>query len=134
MSFSSVYGWGWLLPLQATANPQREGHALSRPLATELSVEVVVAHLEGVMDTTAQAAENPDFVGVQMTTCRIAVTASITDVSADTSPDVSFDADASPDSIYLYQEQALFRNVAEPYRQRFLHILPGDHHRIDSRR
>ncbi len=130
--FISVW-LGLAVPLQATANSQREGHALSSPSATELSVEAVAAYLEGVMDTTAQAAANPDFVGVQMTTCRITVTPSITDTSADASVDASSDADAIPDSIYLYQEQALSENVAEPYRQRFLHIIPGDNHRIDSR-
>ncbi|MEM9091780.1 MAG: chromophore lyase CpcT/CpeT [Cyanobacteria bacterium P01_F01_bin.53] len=122
-------------PLQATANPQREESALSSNFPSELSVEAVAAHLEGVMDTTAQADNNPDFVGVQMTTCRITVMPSITDDSTEPGSrgDVAAGAAASSDSIYLYQEQALSENVAEPYRQRFLHILPGDNHRIDSR-
>ena len=118
---------GWVVPLPVTANPQYEANARASNFPATLSVEAVAAHLEGVMDTTAQADANPDFVGVQMTTCRITVT----QTNANATVDVN--VEASPDSIYLYQEQALSENVAEPYRQRFLYILPGDNHRIDSR-
>lgn len=78
-------------------------------------VEAVVNYLEGTMSTVAQAASNPNFVGVQMTTCRI------------TSPD------AQSGSVYLYQEQALIEDLAAPYRQRVLQIIPGNNNRIDSR-
>lgn len=77
----------------------------------EQSLDAVAAHLEGAMDTTAQASTNPDFVGVQMTTCRIAVTGAL--------------ADEPSDAIYLYQEQALSDNLSEPYRQRFLQLSAG---------
>ena len=67
------------------------------------------------MSTAAQAARDPNFVGVQMTTCRVTPT------------------DAQPGSVYLYQEQALIEDLAAPYRQRFLQVVPGDNNRIDSR-
>ncbi|MEM8807159.1 MAG: chromophore lyase CpcT/CpeT [Cyanobacteria bacterium P01_G01_bin.38] len=79
-----------------------------------ISVDAVADHLEGVMDTSAQAAANPDFVSVQMTTCRVTVT------------------EPAADSVYLYQEQALSDSLDEPYRQRFLQIAPGDGLRVES--
>ncbi|MEO0457649.1 MAG: chromophore lyase CpcT/CpeT [Cyanobacteria bacterium P01_A01_bin.114] len=83
--------------------------------AGPISVDTVADHLEGVMDTSAQAADNPDFVSVQMTTCRISV------------------SEPAADSVYLYQEQALSDSLDAPYRQRFLQIAPGDGQRIESR-
>jgi hypothetical protein len=71
-------------------------------------VEAVAAHLEGVMDTSAQAAANPDKANVRMTTCRIQLT------------------EPKSNSVYLYQEQALAENLTAPYRQRFLEIAPSD--------
>ncbi|WP_052055428.1 chromophore lyase CpcT/CpeT [Myxosarcina sp. GI1] len=72
------------------------------------SVAEVVSHLEGVMDTSAQAAANSDKANVRMTTCRVEV------------------ADANnSSSVYLYQEQALNESLDAPYRQRFLEIYPG---------
>ncbi|MEL6814431.1 MAG: chromophore lyase CpcT/CpeT [Cyanobacteria bacterium J06598_3] len=88
---------------------------------SDVSPEAVADYLEGVMDTTAQAAIDSNFVGVQMTTCRITVTEG---------------NDQSPrEGIYLYQEQALSENVNEPYRQRFLQLVPaaGNNNRIESR-
>ncbi|MEO1403883.1 MAG: chromophore lyase CpcT/CpeT [Cyanobacteria bacterium J06635_1] len=82
---------------------------------TPISVDTVAEHLEGVMDTSAQAAADPDFVSVQMTTCRISV------------------SEPAADSVYLYQEQALSNSLDAPYRQRFLQIAPGDGQRIESR-
>lgn len=76
--------------------------------------EAVASYLEGVMDTTRQAARDPSFVGVQMTTCRVAVEG------------------ADENAIYLYQEQALSEDLNAPYRQRFLQIVPGDGQRVDS--
>ena len=57
------------------------------------------------MDTSAQAAANPDKANVRMTTCRVQM------VDA---------ADAN--SVFLYQEQALGDRLDQPYRQRFLQI------------
>ncbi|MEO1620979.1 MAG: chromophore lyase CpcT/CpeT [Cyanobacteria bacterium J06632_3] len=85
---------------------------------TTPSVESVVSYLIGTMDTTAQAAVNPNFVGVQMTTCPVSV--------------VGANVGANRNSVYLYQEQALTENLDEPYRQRFLQITPGAGDRIDS--
>ncbi|MEL6605783.1 MAG: chromophore lyase CpcT/CpeT [Cyanobacteria bacterium J06614_10] len=87
--------------------------------ASEATVEAVVAHLEGVMDTTEQANHSDDFVGVQMTTCRVEVTEPETTAT-------------ETGGVYLYQEQALVESLASPYRQRFLHIVPGDNYRIAS--
>ncbi|MEO0867450.1 MAG: chromophore lyase CpcT/CpeT [Cyanobacteria bacterium J06642_11] len=80
------------------------------------NVETVAAHLSRAMDTTLQAANDANFVGVHMTTCPVTVTGS--DTSA----------------IYLYQEQALSERIETPYRQRFLQIrLSDDGSRVESR-
>jgi hypothetical protein len=65
----------------------------------------IAARLEGIMDTSAQAAANPKVSNVRMTTCRVQV----------------LDAQTE-DSVFLYQEQALAQKLAQPYRQRFLQI------------
>ena len=98
-----------------TISPQTISQSTSQTNSNNnLSVEAVANHLEGIMSTTAQAESDPNFVGVQMTTCRI---------------DVS---EPQPDSIYLYQEQALTESLNAPYRQRFLQINPGENNRIQS--
>lgn len=74
------------------------------PLSTQ--VQEVAEHLEGTMDTSAQARTNPTAPQVQMTTCRIQVTNNPAPTSA----------------IFLYQEQALVQRLDQPYRQRFLEI------------
>jgi len=88
--------------------------ARSQTTPTENPVEAIASYLEGIMDTTIQANNNSNFVGVQMTTCRLTVEQGRTD------------------SVYLYQEQALSENTTEPYRQRFLQITPGEGDRTDS--
>lgn len=82
---------GIVTPLQAT------------PL--EPQVEDVATHLVGIMETSAQAATNPDAPSVRMTTCRVRVEAR--------------------DSVFLYQEQALTQRLQKPYRQRFLQLAPS---------
>lgn len=95
--------------------------AVAQSVPIEKQVEDVVSHLVGVMDTSAQAAANPDAANVRMTTCQVTVE------NADTS------LNARP-SIFLYQEQALSRNLAKPYRQRFLRIAPSaDGQSVESR-
>ncbi len=69
----------------------------------EQQVEAVVSHLVGVMDTSAQAAANPKAPSVRMTTCKVQI-------------------NQPANSVYLYQEQALTKNLDNPYRQRFLEI------------
>ena len=111
---------------QAIAQPVPTPPASTPPVSTPAhsadaahQIEAVANYLEGVMSTTEQAENDPNFVGVQMTTCRIEVSA------------------PQPDSIYLYQEQALTASLDSPYRQRFLQITPetdpGDSSRIESR-
>lgn len=91
----------------------------------EITVEVnpvheVADHLIGVMDTSAQAALNSNFVSVQMTTCEVLLTSSLEEVDQN--------------SVYLYQEQALSNTLDQPYRQRFLHIVQGrTNQEIESR-
>lgn len=68
-------------------------------------VQAVVAHLEGIMDTSTQAAAG-DKADVQMTTCRVQMI-------------------DRAESVYLYQEQSLRENLGKPYRQRFLQIKTG---------
>jgi len=65
----------------------------------------IVSHLVGVMDRSAQVAENPNEVNVRMTTCRVDV--------------------EGTNEIFLYQEQALTQRLNEPYRQRFLRLIPS---------
>lgn len=102
-------------PLLAESLVDETRHNSAMQKETEaIAVEEVVSHLEGTMSTAAQAASDPNFVGVQMTTCRITL------------------SDPQPQSVYLYQEQALADNLNAPYRQRFLQITPGDDNRINS--
>lgn len=65
-----------------------------------------VTHLVGAMDTSAQAKTNPASFNVRITTCQVQVA---TDVS---------------NAVFLYQEQALTKQLGKPYRQRFLQIAP----------
>ena len=77
-------------------------------------VEAVVAHLVGVMDTSTQAAADGK-ADVRMTTCKV----SLNDLQTKRKRD-------RPNSVYLYQEQALSNSLASPYRQRFLQISTGN--------
>ncbi len=104
--------------LWAAATP---AYAVAQSVPIEKQVEDVVSHLIGVMDTSAQAAANPGAPNVRMTTCEVRVENA--DTSLNTRP-----------SVFLYQEQALSRNLAKPYRQRFLRIAPsGDRQSVESR-
>ena len=106
-------GWQWIsgvaialatallhLPVQAT--PELETQAAE-----------VVSYLVGQMDTAAQAATNEIPAAVRMTTCVIQV---------GDSEGSTRDAQGT----YLYQEQALMDQLDQPYRQRFLQIVPHD--------
>ncbi|MEX0269878.1 chromophore lyase CpcT/CpeT [Leptolyngbyaceae cyanobacterium UHCC 1019] len=68
----------------------------------------VATLLIGKMDTSAQAIANSKAPNVQMTTCRIGLF-----------------TNAEPQSIFLYQEQAMSTSLDKPYRQRFLQISPS---------
>lgn len=87
------------------------GIAIAPPAIAEIELRVVALEvadrLQGVMETTAQANANPNAPRVRMTTCRVTVT------------------DATSDSVFLYQEQALLKTPDQPYRQRFLKIFPN---------
>jgi hypothetical protein len=92
--------------LSGTTFVWAEPRALVIPL--EEQVKEVAAWLEGTMDTSAQAIANPKAPNVRMTTCRIEL--------ANQNP---------PQSIFLYQEQAMSTSLDKPYRQRFLQISPS---------
>ncbi len=112
-SFGNAFGFTCLLvsaiPVQAVP-----------AVPIEKQVKDVVAHLVGVMDTSAQAAATPNPQYVRMTTCQVTVEKA--DASVNTSP-----------SVFLYQEQALSKRLSSPYRQRFLRIAPSrDNLKVES--
>ncbi len=72
-------------------------------------VQEVVSHLDGAMDTSAQASANPKAPNVRITSCKVKVE----------------DAGLNRPQEFLYQEQALSRKLTQPYRQRFLRIAPS---------
>lgn len=83
-------------------------------------VQQVTSYLTGIMETSAQAKAIPGAPSVRMTTCEVKL--NNTDLSVQQSQ-----------GIFLYQEQALTRNLSKPYRQRFLEIIPSiDKNRIES--
>lgn len=91
-----------------------------RPLSTQEQVADIATRLEGVMTTSAQATKNPKAPHVQMTTCRIQV--------------LDAPSDQTNSTIFLYQEQALAKKLTQPYRQRFLQVVPtSDRQQIESR-
>lgn len=108
-TLANALGCGLLitLTLQQFTKAENESVAKTPAAAEPTAIASVVTHLLGIMTTAEQASNDPNFVGVQMTTCQISV------------------AGAMADSVYLYQEQALVENLSEPYRQRFLEIAPA---------
>lgn len=81
-------------------------------------VKEVVSHINGAMDTSAQANANPKAPNVRITACKVRVeeTGSLNSPQA-----------------FLYQEQALSRKLNQPYRQRFLRIAPSaDRRSVES--
>ncbi|MGA7933550.1 MAG: chromophore lyase CpcT/CpeT [Kovacikia sp.] len=74
----------------------------------------MASRLEGIMDTSAQAVANPKAPQVRMTTCRVTVANAVPRSQG-----------SSGETVVLYQEQALFRDLTKPYRQRFLQISPS---------
>ncbi|WNN88729.1 CpcT/CpeT family chromophore lyase [Gloeocapsopsis dulcis] len=81
-------------------------------------VQEVVSHLDGAMDTSAQALANPNAPNVRITTCKVTVKdAALT----------------RPHAVFMYQEQALSQRLSQPYRQRFLRIAPSvDNNSVES--
>lgn len=108
-------GLSWLTfanPLSASVVRNSDTILADQPGASlQQQVREVASFLEGMMDTSAQAASNPKAPSVRMTTCEITVTGSS---SSETSQ-----------SIFLYQEQALTKDLTKPYRQRFLQLSPS---------
>jgi CpeT/CpcT family (DUF1001) len=89
------------------------------PTLTE-QVQLVAQHLVGAMDTSARALANPKLSNVRMTTCRVTLT-----TPGAASGSTSGAASGMTDATYLYQEQAIYPDLAKPYRQRFLELSPS---------
>jgi hypothetical protein len=83
-------------------------HADVPTLPLEQQVEVIATRLEGVMSTAAQSSANPKAPNVRMTTCRVTL--------------IAVNEVLPSKTIVLYQEQALDKELAKPYRQRFLQL------------
>lgn len=99
----------------ATFTSGTVAYADTAPLI-EQQVKEVVSHLDGAMDTSAQAKKNPKAPNVRITTCK-----------------VTLDAGSNNYQTFLYQEQALSQKLNQPYRQRFLRIAPStDRRSVES--
>ncbi len=77
-------------------------------ISNQQQVKDVASRLEGTMDTSAQARANPKVANMRMTSCRIGINQNNTP--------------STNKSIFLYQEQALSKELNKPYRQSFLEI------------
>ncbi|VXD23477.1 Chromophore lyase CpcT/CpeT 3 [Planktothrix serta PCC 8927] len=88
------------------------GGCVTQPDPMSGQVQEVASYLTGVMETSAQAKAIPDAPSVRMTTCEVKL--NNTDGSVQHS-----------NGVFLYQEQALTRDLSKPYRQRFLEIIPS---------
>ncbi|MEC4803358.1 MAG: chromophore lyase CpcT/CpeT [Jaaginema sp. PMC 1079.18] len=78
------------------------------------SVTEVAQYLIGEMDTSTQAEQVAEMPSVRMTTCEVTV--------------------KGMNGLFLYQEQALTRNLSQPYRQRFLRLsLANNGETVESR-
>lgn len=107
-----------LLSLLLVAATPLGGVAQEIPLHRQ--AEEVASWLGGVMSTAAQASQNAEAPDVQMTTCPVKM--------------IDRPGIADEDSIFLYQEQALSRSLNQPYRQRFLQIVPSPYSQsVESR-
>ncbi len=96
------------------------GPSAQAQLPIERQTQEVVSRLIGIMDSSAQAIRNAAYRDVRLTICRVTV------------EDAPASVHGSPVT-FLYQEQALSQNLAQPYRQRFLRIAPSaDRLRVES--
>jgi CpeT/CpcT family (DUF1001) len=82
---------------------------ISNP-ALNKQAEEVASLLEGKMRTTIPAKGDYPATSVIMTTCRVRLQKP--------------DSNKNPNSIFLYQEQAVQENLQKPYRQRLLELFP----------
>ncbi|MFM6188814.1 MAG: chromophore lyase CpcT/CpeT [Planktothrix sp.] len=96
------------------------GGCVTPPDPMQGHAQKVVSYLTGVMETSAQAKAIPDAPSVRMTTCEVQLNSTPGSVKPS-------------EGVFLYQEQALTRNLSQPYRQRVLEIKPSaDRNRIES--
>ena len=108
ISIPTFLAIAWTFTAVPAAYSQHVGNEVSVPIKQQ--VDEVVSHLDGAMDTSAQAKAKPNAPNVRITTCKVKVQ----------------DAGvfSRPDAVFLYQEQALSQRLTSPYRQRFLRIAP----------
>ena len=107
----------WAITSATVADARPASMQTSIPINQQ--VQEVVSHLVGAMDTSAQALANPKAPNVRMTTCKVTVQ--------------NAGALNRPNSVFLYQEQALSERLSSPYRQRFLRIAPTrDNLKVES--
>ncbi len=96
------------------------GGCVTQPDPMPGHAQKVVSYLTGVMETSAQAKAIPDAPSVRMTTCEVKLNSTESSVQPS-------------EGVFLYQEQALTRNLSKPYRQRVLEIKPSaDRNSIES--
>lgn len=96
------------------------GGCVTQPDPMQGHAQKVVSYLTGVMETSAQAKAIPDAPSVRMTTCEVKLNSTESSVQPS-------------EGVFLYQEQALTRNLSKPYRQRVLEIKPSaDRNSIES--
>jgi len=118
ISIPTFLALAWTIT-SATVADARPDSNVQTLVPIKQQVQEVVTHLDGAMDTSAQAKANPDAPNVRITTCKVKVQ----------------DAGAlnRPGSVFLYQEQALSQRLSSPYRQRFLRIAPTtDNLKVES--
>lgn len=107
---------GWAIASSSAAYADTVG--ISNSANIDLQVKEVVSHLDGAMDTSAQASTNPKAPNVRITTCKVKVEDA---------------ASLNRPQQFLYQEQAMSRQLDKPYRQRFLRIAPSaDNRSVES--
>lgn len=96
------------------------GGCVTQPDPMQGHAQKVVSYLTGVMETSAQAKAIPDAPSVRMTTCEVQLSSTGGSVQRS-------------EGVFLYQEQALTRDLSKPYRQRILEIKPSvDRNSIES--
>ncbi|AGY56502.1 chromophore lyase CpcT/CpeT [Gloeobacter kilaueensis] len=83
------------------------GAVSAAPVPVAGQVKEVAERLTGIMATTQQSLADPKRPDVRMTTCGVSLSG------------------AAPSAIYLYQEQAMSKELGDPYRQRLLRIAPS---------
>lgn len=97
----------WVVTFVTTANASFTDK--QKLLVTQQQVQEVVSHLDGAMDTSAQALAKSNAPSVRIITYKIRVKDAAKSLNRP--------------SAFLYQEQAMTQRLSKPYRQRFYVLL-----------